>query len=191
MGIEDQIKEVFGKSWKVFANQFVVLILGTLLSLLLMIFIVTIPPLIFGIYILCLNTIKGKGKVSDIFEGFSYFFRSWGLMLLLILGIAGGLILLVVPGILLMIMWQYSFAFAILRKKGVIESMGASYGFAKKNFAFSVIFWILIIIVGSLGSLTKVGILLTMPFSILATIIVIQNLGKGKTKIVRKKRNKK
>ena len=50
MKIEDQIKQVFVKTWKIFSDNFVALIMGTILALLLMIFIITIPPLIFGIY---------------------------------------------------------------------------------------------------------------------------------------------
>ena len=60
MSIEDKIKEVFKKSWDIFSNRFVVLILGTLVALVLMIFIITIPPLIYGIYYLCAQLIKGK-----------------------------------------------------------------------------------------------------------------------------------
>lgn len=181
MSIEDQIKEVFKKSWEIFSNQFATLILGTLLAILLMIFIVTIPPLIFGIYILCQNAIKEKARVSDIFEGFQYFFRSWGLILLLILGIICGLILLIIPGILLMIMWQYALAFAIIEKRGIIDSIGASYNFAKKNFGLSIIFWILIAVIGSIGGLTRIGILLTIPFTILTTVILVERFGRKKS----------
>jgi hypothetical protein len=184
MIIEDQIKKVFEQTWKIFSNRFVVLILGTLVGLLLMIFIVTIPPLIFGIYYLCIQTInKKKVKVSDVFKGFNYFFRSWGLFLLLVLGVLGGLILLIIPGILLMIVWQYAFAIAMIENKGVIDSLKKSYHLGKNNFAFSTIFWILMVIISSIGSITRVGVIITIPFTILATCVAAQMLSKkGKKK---------
>lgn len=193
MSIEDQIKKVFKKSWKIFSNQFVVMILGTLVALVLMIFIVTIPPLIYGLYYMGFLFSKGKKvKVGDVFEGFSYFFRSWGLAILLVLGIIGGLILLIIPGLLLIVVWQYAFAIMVSQKKGVVDSLKASYNLGKKNFAFSVVFLILMVIIGSIGGLTYVGVLLTTPFTILATVIAAEMLkggkGVGKKKVKGKRR---
>jgi uncharacterized membrane protein len=179
MTIEDIIKEVFKKSWKIFSNKFVVLIVGTLIAILLMLFIITIPPLIFGIYYMCIQLMNGKEvKISDVFKGFHWFFRSWGLLILMALGILGGLILLIVPGILLMIVWQYAFAISIIEDKGVIESLRRSYHIGKNNFAFSIVFWILLMIISSVGSITRIGVLVTLPFTVLATCVATRILSK-------------
>lgn len=194
MSVEDKIKEVFKKSWEVFSNRFVVLILGTLVALLMMIFIVTIPPMVYGLYYLCAQVAQKKdAKVSDVFKGFSFFFRSWGMVLLLALGIIVGLILFIIPGILLMIVWQYAFAVMVLKGKGIKDSLGTSYRLGKKNFAFSVIFWILMMVISSIGSLTRIGWLVTVPFTTIATIFAVQVLDKksGTKKSVKKKRKKK
>ena len=99
--------------------------------------------------------------------------------------------ILLVLGILLMIVWQYAFAIMVLKGKGIKDSLGTSYNLGKKNFAFSVVFWILMMIIGSIGSITRIGVLITFPFTIIGTIIAVQILekkgGKGKKK-VRKKR---
>jgi hypothetical protein len=184
MTIEDNIKEVFKKTWDLFSNRFVVLILGTLVALVLMVFIITIPPLIFGLYILCNNLLSGKSaKVSDVFKGFEYFFRSWGLVILMALGILIGLVLLVVPGILLIIMWQYAFAVSLMENRGVVDSLGRSYDIAKRNFSFSIVFGLLLWILGTLGGATRIGVLVTVPFSILATCVAVQILEKKKAKV--------
>ena len=179
MTIEDSIKKVFQETWKIFSNKFVVLIVGTLIALLLMIFIVTIPPLIFGIYYLCAQLIAGKKvEILDVFKGFKYFFRSWGLSILMFLGVLGGLILLIIPGILLMIVWQYAFAIAVMENKGVVDSLKKSYNLGKNNFSFSVVFFIFIVILSAIGSLTRVGFFVTFPFSILAVCIATRMLSK-------------
>jgi hypothetical protein len=180
---EDKIKNVFKDSWKVFSNQFVVLILGTLVALILMIFIVTIPPLIYGLYYLTFQAIKGKkAKVSDIFEGFNYFFRSWGIVLLMAIGVLIGLVLLIIPGLLLMALWQFSIAIMVSEKKGITDSLKKSFDIAKKNMAFSIVFLIIVTIIGFLGGLTKVGTIITMPFTTVATCIATMALIKGKKK---------
>jgi hypothetical protein len=179
MKVEDQIKKVFEKTWKVFMNDFVVIILGTLLALVLMIFIITIPPMIFGIYYMCIQLMNGKKvKVSDVFHGFDYFFRSWGIFIVGFLGIILGLILLIIPGLLLMVLWQFAVAVAIMENKGVFDSLGRSFDLGKKNFAFSIIFFILIMVIDSIGGWTQVGTLVTIPFGILATCIAVQVMGK-------------
>lgn len=181
MTVENKIKEVFKKTWNIFSNRFVVLILGTLIACLLMVFIITIPPLIYGLHYMCFNLIrKRKAKISDIFKGFSYFFRSWGIALLGLIGVIIGLILLIVPGILLMIAWQFAFAISVIENKGVIDSLDKSYKIAKNNFSFSAVFWILMMVLGTIGSITRIGILLTLPFTILATCIAAQLLAKKK-----------
>ncbi|MBL7051444.1 hypothetical protein ISS04_04790 [Candidatus Woesearchaeota archaeon] len=184
MKIEDQIKQVFVKSWKVFVDNFVVLILGTLVALLMMIFIITIPPMIFGIYYMCAQLVNGKKiKVSDVFQGFNYFFRSWGIFILGALGVLLGLILLIVPGLLLIVLWQYAIAIAVIENRGVIDSLGRSFDLGKKHFAFSVVFLILVWMISTLGGLTKVGVLVTLPFSVLATCFAVMVLsGKSKKK---------
>ncbi|MFH1607773.1 MAG: hypothetical protein ABIA78_01435 [archaeon] len=187
MSVEDKIKKVFKETWNIFSNQFVVLILGTLVAILMMLLVVTIPPMIFGIYILCMNVMNGKkAKVSDVFKGFNYFFRSWGLFLLYVLGIIGGLVLLIVPGILLMIVWQYAFVIAVMENKGVIESLKRSYHLGKKNFAFSAILFIIVMIISTIGSLTRIGVLVTVPFITLATMVATKMLSKGKKKSKKK-----
>lgn len=183
MRIEDKIKNIFKESWGLFSNQFVVLIIGTLVALLLMIFIVTIPPLIYGIYNLAFNVInKKKAKASDVFEGFNYFFRSWGMVLLMLLGIGIGLLILIIPGVFLIILWQYALAIMVLEKKGIIDSLKRSFDIAKNNMAFSIVFLVLVALIGALGGITKVGIILTIPFTTLAICLATKELVKGKKK---------
>ncbi|MBA3063815.1 hypothetical protein FP803_00055 [Candidatus Woesearchaeota archaeon] len=175
--MEDMINEIVTKAFNIFKKQYVALILGTLVALLGMVFIITIPPFVFGIYFMCINAVKGKKvQISDVFNGFDYFFTSWGLFIVAFLAISVGFALLVIPGLLLMVLFQYAAAFAILEKKGAISSLERSYEIAKKNFAFSVVLLILIAVINSVGGLTRIGVLITFPFTLLCICLAADKL---------------
>jgi len=177
MKIEKQIKDMFTDSFKIFSNEFVTLLLATIVAVLLMIFIITIPPLVFGIYVICNKYVNNKKvKVSDVFEGFDYFFRSWGLFIVSILAIGLGFMLLIIPGLILMVMFQYAAAIAVMKNKGVVDSLKASYNLAKKNFPLSIVLCLLLAILSSIAGVTKIGLLLTFPFSTLVMVVAVKKL---------------
>ena len=177
MSMEDMINDIVTKSYNIFKKQYVALIIGTLIALFGMIFIITIPPFIFGIYFMCINAAKEKkAKISDVFKGFDYFFTSWILFILAFLAIGVGFALLVIPGLLLMVLFQYAVVFAIVEKKGAISSLERSYEIAKKNFAFSVVLFILIGVLNSIGGLVRIGGLVTFPFTFLCICIATNKL---------------
>jgi len=171
------INDVVTKSYNLFKKQYVALILGTLIGLIGMIFIITIPPFIFGIYFMCINAIKGKKvQIFDVFKGFDYFFTSWILFIVAFLTIGVGFALLVIPGLLLMVLFQYAIPLAIVEKKGAISSLERSYEIAKKNFVFSVVLLILIGVVNSIGGLVRIGVLITLPFTSLCICLATNKL---------------
>jgi len=177
MSMEDMINEIVTKAFNIFKKQYVALILGTLVALLGMIFIITIPPLAFGLYFMCINAAKGKkAQISDVFRGFDYFFTSWGLFIVAFLAISVGLALLVIPGLLLMVLFQYAVVIAITEKKGAINSLERSYEIAKKNFSFSVVLLILSAVISSVGGLTRIGVLITLPFTSLCICLAANKL---------------
>lgn len=177
MSIEEEINDTVKRGFNLFKNNYVALIIGTLIALVGMILIITIPPLIFGIYYMCIQIIKGeKVEISDVFKGFNYFFTSWGLILVAFLAVAAGLLLLVIPGILLMVLFQYAVPLAILENRGAINSLKRSYAIGKENFAFSLVIWILLSVISAFGGLTRIGVLLTIPFHALCICIATHKL---------------
>lgn len=184
MRMEETINDVVTKAHNHFKKQYVAFILGTLVALACMIFIITIPPLIFGIYFMCVKAVKGeKIEISDVFTGFNYFFRSWVLLVAGFFSVIIGLVFLIIPGLLLMMVFQYAIAIAILEDRGAISSLKRSYALGTKNFKFSIVFWILMAIIGGIGSATGLGVLITIPFSALCTTLAAQKLAaKSKAK---------
>jgi len=179
MLVENQFESTIKSSWNIFRNQYVTLIMATIVALLMMLLIITIPPMIFGLYFVAIQFINGKKvKISDVFKGFDYFFVSWGVLILGLIAVAIGLALLIVPGILLMILLQYTIAIAILEKKGAYASLKRSYEIGKKNFVYSIMLCIFGTLVGSLGALTYIGTLLTFPFGIVVTCVATKMIAK-------------
>jgi uncharacterized membrane protein len=70
-----------------------------------------------------------------------------------------------------------------MENRGAVESLKKSYRLGKKHFSFSAVFWILIVIISSVGGITRIGLLVTVPFTILATAIAYKVISKkGKRK---------
>ena len=181
MKLEDMIKGVFAKSYKLFSQQFVVFIVASLLALFGMIFIITIPPLFFSIYYMAVQLSKGKTlQISDVWKGFGYFWTSWGMFIVAFVLVVLGLVLLVIPGLFLMVVFQYAIALAILEGKGAINALKRSYAIGKQNLVFSIALFILILLIETIGGWTRIGVLITIPFTSLCIVIATQELTKGK-----------
>ena len=128
---------------------------------------------------MCVQVMKGKTiKFTDVFKGFDYFFRSWGLILLSLLAISVGLIFLIIPGLILIILFQYAIAVAIIENKGPIEALRRSYQIGKENFIFSIVLLIVLSVIQSIGTVTRVGMLLTIPFVTLCMVVATDMLTK-------------
>ena len=65
MSVENQINDTVKKGFNLFKEQYVALIIGTLIAMIGMILIITIPPLIFGIYYMCTQIVTGE-KVDTV-----------------------------------------------------------------------------------------------------------------------------
>ncbi len=177
MDIEKTITTFFKESWKIYINNFVALILGGLIAMIGSILIVTIAPLWYGFTMMSVELAKGKTvKPSDVFKGFDFFFRSWGIGLLSLLIVAIGLVLLIIPGLLLMAMLQYAVVISIMKNKGATDSLQESYNLSKKHFSLTLVLFILLMVLNGIGGALKVGTLLTMPFTALVIAVAVKNL---------------
>ncbi len=177
--VEEMISGVFKKAWRISLDNFVVLIIAGLITLVGSLLIVTAPPLFFGLFYICIRLYSGEdAKISDVFKGFEYFLTSWGIALLGGLAVAIGLVLLVIPGLLLSIVFQYAAAIALIEKKGAIDSLKRSFELGKKNFEFSLILWILIAVINQIAGVIGIAVVLSIPFTTLLISIAAVDLVK-------------
>ncbi len=181
MSMEQTINETVKQTWELFKKQYVTLIVATLIAMICMIFIITIPPLIYGLYMMCVDLMRGKEiSFTSPFKGFNYFFRSWGLILLIGLMVFAGLLLLIIPGILLMIVLQYALAISVIENKGVIDSIKKSFNLGQNNFVFSLVLFLIVGILSAIGSALRIGGLVTMPFTSLLVCVATMKLTSNK-----------
>ena len=99
--------------------------------------------------------------------------------------VVAGLALLVIPGILLMVLFQYAVPLAILEDQGAINSLKRSYAIGKENFAFSLVLWILLSVIEAVGGLVYIGVLITIPFTALCICIATTKLTAKTEEIVK------
>ena len=169
--IEKNITFSLEKSWDIFKKEYATLILATLITIIGSLLIVTIAPLLFGLYYVTIQLFQGnKVKPFDVMKGFNYFWKSWGIIILAILSIIIGLILLIIPGLFLIVFFQYVVVISLIEKKGVIDSLKRSYAIGRENVGFSIILMIITLLINGVGGITYVCTLFTIPFTTLLII---------------------
>ena len=172
-----KIEEVFTQAFKIFKENLVTLILSALLTIIGSIFIITAAPLTYGFFMLCIKMAQNKkGEVKDVLDGFNYFFRSWGILIVMFLIIFMGLLALILPGIALTILLIYTVPISIIKNLGVTDSLNASYNLAKDNLQFTIMLALIVYGINIIFSFIPFGNILTMPFVTLGMSIAALSL---------------
>ncbi|HEV8606972.1 MAG TPA: hypothetical protein VGQ99_16640 [Tepidisphaeraceae bacterium] len=126
------IGRCFNDAMDVFKKNALILILAAVIFQLLSVFTLFIlcGPLCGGIYLMTLSALSSPDKKIDIglmFATFNRFGPLVGLFFLTLIPSVIGLFFFIVPGILLMALWMFSFPLLIERNMPVTEAMTASW----------------------------------------------------------------
>lgn len=128
-----------------------------------------------------LNILDGKkAQVSDLFKTNGVFWQYLATSLLVFLIVFGGLLLLIVPGIIWFLKYQFAMPLVVDKKLDITESIRISGEITKGHkgwlFGFAIVMG-LINIAGALALF--VGLLLTIPITIMAYIYVYRQFSSG------------
>jgi|TARA_B100001964_G_C14149258_1_gene561231 uncharacterized membrane protein len=154
-------------------------------------FIMTISLFIIGLVFWALEVILSMGLIRislkllhekkavfvDLFHDINHFLDYIVASILYILATAAGLILLIVPGIIFMVRFQYFGFFIIEKKFGPVESLKASWHVTDGVVINILLFNILLILINVLGAIVfVVGLLVSIPVSMMANVHVYNKL---------------
>jgi hypothetical protein len=153
--------------------------------------VITMPPLFFGLYSMAVKGVRGeKVEIKDVFNGFSFFARSWtyfiiiALLVLLpavvfmllsavligsIIGVVG--IILPIAAILLwvfalMVMTVYAIPLMVSGNLGTVDGIKSSMRTVKDNLGTTILLMVCLFAINLAVSLIPViGMFLTRPFT--------------------------
>jgi hypothetical protein len=171
------IGKCFNDALEVYKVNILMLLLSALIFQVISLFTLLIlsGPLFGGYCLMALSAMRKADKkieLNDMFKMLNKFWPLLGLFFLQGIAIFAGLLLLIVPGILLMTMWLYTYFMMIDKNTGVMDSLKASWNLVKEkglwiNLALAVIY---VVLSGVSGQIPYVGWLLNLfmvPFGIL------------------------
>jgi len=157
----------------------VLLIIVALLVFLFSIFITVVQWVVsMGLIKISLNFIDGAvSAIKTLFEPWKLILRYIGSTILYVLIVIGGLILLIVPGIIWAIKYQFYVYLIVDKKMKVMESIKKSGEITKGSIWLLFLFGLAIVGINILGFLCLiVGLLATIPLSMVAYAFVYRRL---------------
>ncbi|MFH1787807.1 MAG: hypothetical protein ABH834_00300 [Candidatus Altiarchaeota archaeon] len=178
-----KVEDVLKESFELYKKNFISLVIAGVIVAVGSVFIITAPPLLFGLHFMALKAIRHEQvEIKDVFRGFDYLFKSWVMFIAGFTSVVIGLFFFLLPGLALLILFNYTIPIAILEGRGGIASLKKSMRVGRDNLQFTIILWILLAILHSIAGSVSGAILLTYPFAVLATCIAAIKLTGDKNK---------
>jgi hypothetical protein len=122
-------------------------------------------PLMVGFHFACMRKIvSGRLDVADIFKGFNFFVPAFLAMVVISVFTFLGFLFCIIPGLVLVAMYQFTYLFIFDKKLEFWPAMQASHELVKKDyFGFTLFIFVLGLLNFAGALLCLIGVLVTFP----------------------------
>lgn len=199
-----EIEKLLKDSWEIFQKNIVAFIVATLIVMIpsilasiipivgLILFIL-LPALAYGLTSMAIKATKGETvEISDIsvaLKDNNKFIQSFILAIVGGILVVIGLILLIIPGLVLAVLFTYSMILLVIREYGAIDALKESVEIVKNNVGETILIVVIVAVLNIIGgiihiSVIPIGTLLTMPFGLIAYVLVFNSLTDTKKELI-------
>jgi uncharacterized membrane protein len=176
---EDVVQDTLAEAWSLFTDDFVLYLVADLLLVVASIasFGLLTGPLTVGFIKLVEKRRRGEeASPTDVFDGFSQFGASFIASILIGIGVFIGILLLVLPGLLFGAAMAFTFQAIAIEDETATGAMARSFSIIQGNFALSVVFLVIVLVLSGIGGAFIFGTLLTLPFSLVLMTLAYHRL---------------
>ena len=163
-----KVGEIFTRSWELFFQNALPLIVGSILLVFLgaLSLGIALPSLTAGMYIILQKSVEeGRTKITDIFLGLQGFWQYFFAGMISLLAFCIGLLFFGIGIFVTLSMILFLFPLMVDRKLDAVEAMSYSYDLFKNNWAGFLVLFLLSSVVENIGNLVFFGVFLSMPFA--------------------------
>lgn len=169
---EAEIGRWLSAGWQVVTDEWLMFALVTIVFLVVSgaVPLILQGPMLIGLHAVCARKLLGgRLDFNDLFKGFNYFVPSLIASLLIALFVTIGFALCIVPGFVVLAMYQFTYLFIADKKMDFWPAMQASHALVKQDYFGFTMFVIVSTLVNLLGALAcGIGLLITIPMTFAA-----------------------
>ena len=128
-------------------------------------------PMFIGYNRMLLNAVRGEEiGLGDIFGGFDVFVPSLVLLVVVAILVTIGSLFFVLPGLAVVIFTWWSWLLVADQESGAFDALQRSFTFTKDHFGPALVFVVVCLVIGGVGSLVAFGSLITAPLAQIITV---------------------
>ena len=135
-------------------------------------------PLMAGFHFFCIKRLMGRQTdFGDLFKGFNFFVPALVASLVIGLFTFAGTLLCIIPGLVVMAMYKFTYLFIVDKRLDFWPAMQASHNVVRNDYFGFTMFLLLMCLVNVLGALCCiVGLLVSIPVTFAAITVAYQEL---------------
>jgi uncharacterized membrane protein len=170
---------LFKRTWALFQSKPIEHLVASLIVLVLSVVSlgVLLGPLMVGQIRMIEKQERGEDpRIEDVFTGFGNFGAAFLTTLILFVGMAIGLVLLVVPGLVVGAAWSFAIWFVALEGASAADALGRSWQLLKAHTLSVVVLIVLLAVVNVLANTIIVTALITTPLTMIFWTLAFQDM---------------